>query len=126
MRFGPFADEAVAVTLLTQLAHLVRQSDAADLRLHGAQEHRKVRPSGWVAEWSIAHAWKACLPQGNAGSNPAPSALFYVGFSKNAAARDIGVTSLTAKPLLRIGSHHRARRLTAASAARTARVHSGG
>lgn len=29
---------------------------------------------GWVAEWSNAHAWKACLPQGNAGSNPAPSA----------------------------------------------------
>jgi Tfp pilus assembly protein PilF len=27
-----------------------------------------------VAEWSIAHAWKACLPQGNQGSNPCPSA----------------------------------------------------
>ena len=30
---------------------------------------------GWVAEWSNAHAWKACLPQGNQGSNPCPSAL---------------------------------------------------
>src|SRR5207249_7233371 len=29
---------------------------------------------GWVAEWSNAHAWKACLPQGNEGSNPSPSA----------------------------------------------------
>ncbi len=29
---------------------------------------------GWVAEWSNAHAWKACLPQGNQGSNPCPSA----------------------------------------------------
>src|SRR5947209_7795132 len=28
---------------------------------------------GWVAEWSNAHAWKACLPQGNQGSNPCPS-----------------------------------------------------
>ena len=27
-----------------------------------------------MAEWSIAHAWKACLPQGNGGSNPPPSA----------------------------------------------------
>src|SRR5207302_314005 len=31
-------------------------------------------PRGWVAEWSNAHAWKACLPQGNGGSNPPPSA----------------------------------------------------
>ena len=29
---------------------------------------------GWVAEWSNAHAWKACLPKGNQGSNPCPSA----------------------------------------------------
>ena len=29
---------------------------------------------GGVAEWLKAHAWKACLPKGNAGSNPAPSA----------------------------------------------------
>ena len=27
-----------------------------------------------MAEWSNAHAWKACLPQGNQGSNPCPSA----------------------------------------------------
>src|ERR1700730_3582527 len=31
-------------------------------------------PLGWVAEWSNAHAWKACLPKGNQGSNPCPSA----------------------------------------------------
>ena len=30
--------------------------------------------TGWVAERSIAHAWKACLPKGNGGSNPPPSA----------------------------------------------------
>ena len=30
---------------------------------------------GGVAEWLKAHAWKACLPKGNAGSNPAPSAM---------------------------------------------------
>ena len=30
---------------------------------------------GGVAEWLKAHAWKACLPKGNAGSNPAPSAI---------------------------------------------------
>lgn len=33
---------------------------------------------GWVAEWSNAHAWKACLPQGNQGSNPCPSAIALV------------------------------------------------
>ena len=26
-----------------------------------------------MAEWSNAHAWKACLPKGNQGSNPCPS-----------------------------------------------------
>jgi putative endonuclease len=28
-----------------------------------------------VSEWPIEHAWKACLPQGNEGSNPSLSAL---------------------------------------------------
>jgi hypothetical protein len=28
-----------------------------------------------VAEWLKAHAWKACLPQGNVGSNPTLSAI---------------------------------------------------
>jgi hypothetical protein len=27
-----------------------------------------------VSEWPIEHAWKACVPQGTAGSNPALSA----------------------------------------------------
>jgi hypothetical protein len=27
-----------------------------------------------MAEWLKAHAWKACLPQGNVGSNPTLSA----------------------------------------------------
>ena len=31
--------------------------------------------NGGVAEWLKAHAWKACLLKGNAGSNPAPSAI---------------------------------------------------
>ena len=30
--------------------------------------------SGWVAEWSNAHAWKACVQQCTEGSNPSPSA----------------------------------------------------
>ena len=48
-----------------------------DARKHRAlvfSTRRKRRVLGWVAEWSIAHAWKACLPQGNGGSNPPPSA----------------------------------------------------
>ena len=31
---------------------------------------------GEVSEWSIEHAWKACVLQGTAGSNPALSAKF--------------------------------------------------
>src|ERR1700731_4035686 len=29
---------------------------------------------GWVTEWSIVHAWKACVLKGTEGSNPSPSA----------------------------------------------------
>ena len=28
-----------------------------------------------MSEWPIEHAWKACLPQGNEGSNPSLSAV---------------------------------------------------
>lgn len=28
-----------------------------------------------MSEWPIEHAWKACLPQGNEGSNPSLSAF---------------------------------------------------
>src|SRR4029077_10613009 len=28
---------------------------------------------GWVTEWLIVHAWKACVPKGTGGSNPPPS-----------------------------------------------------
>src|SRR5207237_7811236 len=35
---------------------------------------RFLDPSGWVTEWSIVHAWKACVPKGTEGSNPSPSA----------------------------------------------------
>ena len=31
--------------------------------------------AGEMAEWLKAHAWKACLPQGNQGSNPCLSAI---------------------------------------------------
>ncbi len=34
--------------------------------------------SGWVTEWSIVHAWKACVPKGTEGSNPSPSASFII------------------------------------------------
>ena len=29
-----------------------------------------------MAEWSIAHAWKACKPHGFMGSNPIPSTTY--------------------------------------------------
>ena len=49
---------------------------------------------GWVAEWSIAHAWKACLPQGNGGSNPPPSApLIIRGLRRERRKVTTGVTS---------------------------------
>ena len=34
-------------------------------------------PHGEVSEWSIEHAWKACVLQGTAGSNPALSAFYH-------------------------------------------------
>ena len=34
-----------------------------------------------MAEWSIAHAWKACKPHGFMGSNPIPSTIHQI--SKN-------------------------------------------
>src|SRR5437868_13754582 len=34
-----------------------------------------VAPTGWVTEWLIVHAWKACVPKGTGGSNPPPSAI---------------------------------------------------
>ncbi len=38
--------------------------------------------AGWVPEWSIGHAWKACvLQKGTEGSNPSPSALSEEGFT---------------------------------------------
>src|SRR2546423_12517084 len=35
---------------------------------------RRGRLFGWVTEWLIVHAWKACVPKGTGGSNPPPSA----------------------------------------------------
>jgi hypothetical protein len=37
--------------------------------------HSGRRIAGEMAEWLKAHAWKACLPQGNVGSNPTLSAI---------------------------------------------------
>lgn len=42
-------------------------------------------PRGWVTEWSIVHAWKACVPKGTAGSNPAPSARLRLDYLRAAA-----------------------------------------
>ena len=28
---------------------------------------------GWVTEWLIVHAWRACVLKGTGGSNPPPS-----------------------------------------------------
>src|SRR5438552_7403539 len=36
---------------------------------------RRGRLFGWVTEWLIVHAWKACVPKGTGGSNPPPSAI---------------------------------------------------
>src|SRR2546421_9570146 len=36
---------------------------------------RRGRLFGWVTEWLIVHAWKACVPKGTGGSNPPPSAM---------------------------------------------------
>src|SRR5215467_9209603 len=33
---------------------------------------------GWVTEWLIVHAWKACVPKGTGGSNPPPSAIYNI------------------------------------------------
>src|SRR5205809_2371046 len=38
-----------------------------------------VAPTGWVTEWLIVHAWKACVPKGTGGSNPPPSARPWLG-----------------------------------------------
>ncbi len=35
-----------------------------------------------MAEWSNAHAWKACIPQGIGGSNPPLSASLFFIFKK--------------------------------------------
>src|SRR6266568_7538577 len=37
-----------------------------------------VAPTGWVTEWLIVHAWKACVPKGTGGSNPPPSVLLFL------------------------------------------------
>ncbi len=39
---------------------------------------------GWVTEWSIVHAWKACVPKGTEGSNPSPSATDWTRFNRAA------------------------------------------
>src|SRR5574344_1948530 len=36
---------------------------------------------GGMAEWLKAHAWKACLPNRNEGSNPSPSSKTMKAFS---------------------------------------------
>ncbi len=37
--------------------------------------------NGRVPEWSIGHAWKACVPlKGTEGSNPSPSAGFIISY----------------------------------------------
>ena len=39
------------------------------------------KTKGKMAEWSNAHAWKACIPQGIGGSNPPLSASLFFIFS---------------------------------------------
>src|ERR1700719_3801138 len=45
---------------------------------HGHDQDQEHEFKGWVAEWSNAHAWKACLPKGNQGSNPCPSVPLFL------------------------------------------------
>jgi hypothetical protein len=40
-------------------------------------EKLTLEPSGEMAEWLKAHAWKACIPQGIQGSNPCLSAITF-------------------------------------------------
>ena len=47
-----------------------------------ASDHRLIQSAvvalGEMAEWFKAHAWKACLPKGNVGSNPSLSAIVII------------------------------------------------
>ena len=38
---------------------------------------------GGVSEWSMVHAWKACVPKGTGGSNPLPSASLFTDNAKS-------------------------------------------
>ena len=49
-----------------------------------------------MAEWLKAHAWKACLPYGNEGSNPSPSSKIFSRFINNQSKQ--GYIQLTQKP----------------------------
>lgn len=58
------------------------------------------RVNGWVPEWSIGHAWKACvLQKGTEGSNPSPSA----GASPGTGVARHRPSQLTPTPVCRTG-----------------------
>ncbi|GEM_PF-1952418 len=44
------------------------------MTIFAPQNPAKVLGNGEMSEWSIEHAWKACVPQGTEGSNPSLSA----------------------------------------------------
>ena len=56
----------VAALILLLLLLLVLVNLSASM----STSKRKIK--GWVAEWSNAHAWKACLPKGNQGFESLP------------------------------------------------------
>src|SRR5262245_10972976 len=41
-------------------------------RLHSSTSKSTITSPtlGWVTEWLIVHAWRACVPKGTGGSNP--------------------------------------------------------
>jgi hypothetical protein len=51
-------------------------SDSLDYFL--VESYRHFRSFGEVSEWSMVHAWKACVLEGTGGSNPPLSVCFPV------------------------------------------------
>ena len=58
MDTGPTLGKEEGVRSGFGVKKIVRWLASGHIRLYAA----RFKHSGWVAEWSIAHAWKACLP----------------------------------------------------------------
>ncbi len=74
-------------------SHPLRQPDQEP----GPVQFRTMRLRGGVPEWTIGHAWRACVPPGTVGSNPTPSASTVLGCDKSEA--HVTTASLALGPL---------------------------